>query len=345
MVEVNPRSEPIRIRYWHYIYFLIVLALLCFALLWTILGTQWGASNSASEFLRRYLSAVNRFRPSAKPEDNLANALRIHGIEKLGERRYALLFSATDAKGEPVVTVPPTDVTIIVGSGAGALKPALVDRVTPLCQMNAWTEKTSFAGIMDYSGSMFPEDIRNIESNYSSFIGGILFPFNAAIYKFHNDVLETLALSADKKAVEQAVSSKTDLGGGTALYEAMVKGITAVQARPHLRFLLLTTDGNNNTGAFDLDEVLRRGRQQFVSNVVFGFGWLNVQNLKQIAEKTDGYYVYVPDSSELKNWFPKLAKIVNNVQVAEFAPDADLPPIPSVELSVKVGGIILKRTR
>ncbi|MBF0501216.1 MAG: VWA domain-containing protein [Candidatus Riflebacteria bacterium] len=345
MVEVNPRTAPIRIKYWHYILFLALLTLLALAVLWSLLDTQWGASSSYSEFFRRYLSSVNKFRPSAKPEDNLSNALRIHGVEQVGDKRYVLLFSATDDKGEPIVSFPSADITVSVGQASAALTPAIVDHVTPINQMAAWNEKVSFAGIMDYSGSMFQEDIRNIESNYSSFISGILFPFNAAIYKFHSDVLETLALSSDKKAIENAVMTTVALGGATALYEAMDKGITAIQARPHLRFLLLTTDGNNNAGSVDLPSVLRRSRQHFISTFVFGFGWLNVQTLKQITEDTDGYYVYVPDSKDLKSWFPKLAKIVNNVQVVEFSPSANLTMPPSVELTVKVNGTILKRTR
>ena len=344
MVEVNPRSAPIKIHYWRFVLFLVILALIALALLWGLLGTQWGASNPMAEWTRRYLSFANRFRPSAKPEDNLANALRIHGIEKLGDKRYALFFTATDKNGDPIVAVPATGVTVAVGSTSGTLKPAIVDRVTPL-HMMSWPDRLSFSGVMDYSCSMFPEDIANIENYYTSFINGLMMPFSAAIYKFHHTVLESQSLTDSKTSLESAVKQSTPLGGSTMLYDAMDKGITAIQARPHLRLLFLTTDGNNNTGISTLDDVIRRSRSHQVSSLVLGFGWLNVDTLKQIADQTDGYYVYVPDSSDLKDKLPKLAKIVNNVQVVEFSLAGELSLPGAVELTVSAGGAILKRTR
>lgn len=344
MVEVNPRSTQITIHYWRYILFLAILALIGFGFLWGLLGTQWGASNPLAEWVRRYLSVINRFRPSAKPEDNLANALRIHGIEKLGEKRYALFFSATDKNGDPIVAVPTTGVTVAVGSTSGSLKPTIIDKVTPI-HMMSWQDSVSYSGVMDYSGSMFPEDIANIESYFSNFISGLMMPFSASLYKFHHQVLESQPLTDSKTSLESAVKQSTPLGAATALYDAMDKGITSVQARPHLRFLLLTTDGNNNAGMSSLDDVLRRSRNHQVSSVVLGFGWLSVATLKQIADQTDGYYVYVPDSSDLKDKMPKLAKIINNVQVVEFTPPGELSLPGAVELTVNVGGNVLKRSR
>jgi len=344
MVEVNPRTTQITIRYWRYVLFLAILALIGLGLLWGLLGTQWGASNPLAEWVRRYLSVINRFRPSAKPEDNLANALRIHGIEKIGEKRYVLFFSATDKNADPVVAVPTTGVTIAVGSTSSSLKPTIIDKVTPI-HMMSWTDSVSFSGVMDYSGSMFPEDIANIETYFSNFISGLLMPFSAAIVKFHHQVLETQTLTDSKTSLESAVKQSVPLGAATALYDAMDKGISGIQVRPHLRFLLLTTDGNNNAGMSSLDDVIRRSRNHQVSSIVLGFGWLSVATLKQIADQTDGYYVYVPDSSDLKDKLPKLAKIVNNIQVVEFTPSAELSLPCSAELTVNANGNILKRTR
>ncbi|HNW35890.1 MAG TPA: hypothetical protein PKM25_13210, partial [Candidatus Ozemobacteraceae bacterium] len=118
-----------------------------------------------------------------------------------------------------------------------------------------------------------------------------------------------------------------------------------VQARRWLRFLLLTTDGNDNASSHSLDEIILRSRQHFVSGFVLGFGWLNVDILKRIAEETDGYYVYVPDSSELSKWFPKIAKIVNNTQVAEVSLPTDQSLPLSIELTVNANGTRLKRSR
>jgi len=344
MVEVSPRSGPIRIQVWRLLLSLGVLAGLALLLLWLLLGTQWGATNPFSEWARRFLAPVNRFRPTARPEDNLPSALRIHGFEKLADRRYALLFSATDRKGEPLSSLTPADVTVLAGA-PGARQPATVARVTPLGRVEGWNDKASFACVMDYSGSMFAQDIRNIESEYKRFLGGLQFPSGASVYKFHQSVYEIRPFSQDRSLVEEALARPLPLGPATALHQAMEQGALSVQGRPHLRALLLTTDGNNNVPGLALDDVLRRCRQQYLSAFVFGFGWLNVEVLRRIAEETDGYYVYVPDSAQLKDWFPRLAGIVNHIQVAECVTPADLPASVSLELRVIAGGLSLTRIR
>ncbi|HEY9070810.1 MAG TPA: vWA domain-containing protein [Candidatus Ozemobacteraceae bacterium] len=343
MVEVAPRTGEIKINYWRYIAFLVLLALLGLGTVWTMYSSSWGASNPFAEWLRKYLSLANRFRPNAKPEDNLANALRLHGIEKLGEKRYAVLFTATDANGDPLTTVRAADLEIQLGTDAAARQRALVDRVVPLHMMNQ-PDPVAFAGVMDYSGSMFPEDISAIESNFTAFLNAVVLPFSGTIIKFNNTVNTMNPLTPNKGDIEAAVKKPVPLEN-TAFYSGIDKGIADIQARRWMRFLLLTTDGNDNASGHTLEEVITRARQHFVSGFVLGFGWLNVGILKQIAEETDGYYVYVPDSSQLTTWFPKIAKIVNNVQVAEVSlpTDANLPL--SVSITLNANGTRLQRSR
>ncbi len=343
MVEVAPRTGEIRINYWRYVAFLMLLGLLGLGTLWMTYSSTWGASNPFAEWLRKYLSVANRFRPGAKPEDNLASALRLHGIEKLGEKRYAVLFTVTDANGDPLTSVRPADVEVLLGSQASSRQRAMIDRVTPLHMLNQ-QDPVSFAGVMDYSGSMFPEDISAIETNYATFLNAVVLPFSGSIIKFNNTVNEMVALTSNKGDIESAVKKPVPLEN-TAFYSGIDKGIATVQARRWLRFLLLTTDGNDNASSHSLDEIILRSRQHFVSGFVLGFGWLNVDILKRIAEETDGYYVYVPDSSELSKWFPKIAKIVNNTQVAEVSLPTDQSLPLSIELTVNANGTRLKRSR
>lgn len=343
MVEVAPRTGEIRINYWRYVAFLIFLALLGGGTLWMMYSSSWGASNPFAEWLRKYLSVANRFRPSAKPEDNLASALRLHGIEKLGEKRYAVLFTVTDAKGDPLTTVNSSDVEVQLGDKAASRQRATVGRVIPLHMMNQ-PDPVSFAGVMDYSGSMFPEDIGAIESNYSAFLNAIVLPFSGSIIKFNNVVNTMNALTSDKRDIEKAVKTPVPQEN-TAFYSGIDKGISDIQARRWMRFLLLTTDGNDNASSHTLDDVILRSRQHFVSGFVLGFGWLNVDILKRIAEETDGYYVYVPDSGELSKWFPKISKIVNNVQVAEVSLPVDQGLPLSISMTVNANGARLQRSR
>jgi uncharacterized protein YegL len=120
----------------------------------------------------------------------------------------------------------------------------------------------------------------------------------------------------------------------TALYDGIDKGVEKIQAQPHFKFIILTTDGNDNASISTIDDALRRCAQHNVSIFAFGFGWLDVKTLKKLAEETEGYYSYVPDSSNLDEWFKKLGHILNNIQVIEFSTDQDINAPGETQLTI-----------
>ncbi|MBF0409736.1 MAG: VWA domain-containing protein [Candidatus Riflebacteria bacterium] len=346
MVEVAPRSTPLRIHYRSCLLIIFILFLLLLALLYSIFGTSWGASNSFTEPFRRYLSVLNRFRPNTKPEDNLKSALRIHRVEKLSEKRYAMFFSITDSNSEPVLSIQPSEITIQASDIGMSRKPAIIEKLTPLHIANHLSnDRLFFSGIMDYSGSMFKEDIENIKKYYSGLINGVLFPFKANVFKFSSSVDEITSFTGDKTKLETSVCDSYPIGDSTALYDAMDKGLSSVQSQPNLRLLIVTTDGNDNASSIVQNEILRRMKAHSVSAFMLGFGWLKVETLKKISEETDGYFIYTPQSSDLNTWFPKIAKIINNVYVAEFTAQKELSIPCSVELTVNHAGITMSRVK
>lgn len=344
MVEVAGKSEQLRIPVWKYLLFLFLMLLFLLLVLYFMLASNFGARNSFMETLRRYLSFTSAFHPNLKPEDNFDNALRIHGIEKAGPKRFYLFVSATGKDAAPIKVIQPTEVRLEVKDNSNNNLNVVIDKVRPLHLYSEWPDPVSFANVMDYSGSMFPEDVTAIESNFSSLINELVMPFSAAVIKFNNQVREILDLSADKNAILDAIKKSVPLQN-TALFDGLDKGVEKIQARPHLRFIVLTTDGNDNASIANFDDVVRRCRQHNVSIFSFGFGWLDVASLKDLSEKTDGYYSYVTDSGNLDDWFKKLGQIINNVQVIEFSTDSDLNLPSEIVLSIDYNGNKLSRSR
>lgn len=344
MVEVASGGERLKIPVWKYILFLVISLLLMLALLWYLMTSNYGASNSFLETMRRYLSFVSSFHPNIKPEDDFSNALRIHSVEKTEPKKFYLFASMTDKDGNPVKVVNPANVTLQVTDGAGANVSAVVDRVRPLHAYADMANPISFSSVMDYSGSMFPEDVSAIEDNFAALTGQILLPYSANVIKFNNKVNEVQALTDDKNALITAIKKPVRLQN-TALFDGIDTGVDKIQTRPHLRFVILTTDGNDNASVASINDVIRRCQLHNVSVFVFGFGWLEVSNLRNLSNSTDGYYSYVPDSNKLADWFKKLSQIINNVQVVEFSLATDTNQPGSIELTINEGGQKLTRTR
>jgi len=344
MVEVAPGSERLRIPVWKYILFLLISLLILLAILWYLLASNFGAQNSFLESLRRYLSFFSSYHPNLKPEDDFANALRVHGFERLEARRFALFISATDKHGSPAKVINSAGVTLKVTDTAEKMHDAVIDRVRPLHMYSEWTDPVSFSSVMDYSGSMFAEDLNAIEKYFSELIGQIAIPFSGAVIKFNSKVSIIQDLTASTADILAAIKKRIKLEN-TALFDGIDKGIDRIQSRPHLRFVVLTTDGNDNASFQTLDGVIKRARQHNISVFVFGFGWLEVKNLRRLSDETDGYYSYVPDSSKLSDWFKKLGQIINNVQVIEFSIPVDMNQPAAVELAVEHEGQKFNRIR
>ena len=344
MVEVAPGSERLRVPAWKYILFLVLFLLLCLGILWYLMASNFGASNSLLETLRRYLTFMSAFHPNIKPEDDFSNALRLHGIEKNGPKKFFMFVSMTDKDASPVKVINAANVTVSGKDKSGANISMVVDRVRPLHVYTGMADPMSFSSVMDYSGSMFPEDLTAIETNLSALIGQIMIPFSAGVIKFNNKVHEVQTLTTDKTILEAAVKKRIPLQN-TALFDGVDAGIDKIQARPHFRFVILNTDGNDNASLASLDDVIRRCQMHNVSVFVFGFGWLEVTNLRNLSNSTDGFYSYVPDSSKLADWFKKLGQIINNVQVIELSVASDINEPGFIELTINEGGQKLTRTR
>ncbi len=344
MVEVAVKSERLVIPVWKYFLFLIVLILLLLTALYFLLASNFGARNSFLETIRRYLSFASAFHPNLKPEDNFDEALRIHGFEKAGPKRYYLFVSATGKDAAPIKVLQPSEVKLAIKDASNKNLNVVIDKIRPLHMYIDWADPVSFSNVMDYSGSMFPEDVEAIEKNFSTLTGELVLSFAAAVIKFNDRVKEMLDLSTDKNAILEAIKKPIPLLN-TALFDGLEKGIEKVQARPHFRFIVLTTDGNDNASTSSLPEVIRRARQHNIPVFSLGFGWLDVTALKELSEKTDGYYSYVPDSSKLSEWFKKLAQIINNVQVIEFSTDSDMNHPSQADLTIEYNQKKLTRVR
>ncbi|KAF1081954.1 MAG: hypothetical protein GQF41_1594 [Candidatus Rifleibacterium amylolyticum] len=344
MVEVAPGGERLKIPVWKYLLFMFLIALLTLGILWYLLSSNYGASNSYLETLRRYFSFLSTYHPKMQPEDDFENSLRIHCFERDDAKKFRLFVSVTDKDGSPMKVINPNEISIKVTDSSGQNLSASIIRVRPLHMYTEWAAPISFSSVMDNSASMFKKDLTAIETNYSELINQISLPVTAAVVKFNTSVHDILELSTDRQEIIDALQKRVTLAN-TALFDGIDRGIEKIQSRPHLRFIILTTDGNDNSSMATLDSVIKRCQMHNVPIFVFGFGWLDVTKLKQLSESTDGFYSYVPDSSNLDDWFIKLGQIINNVQVVEFTASSDMNQPGTVELEVQSGGQTFKRIR
>lgn len=344
MVEIAPSGGKLYIPVWKYVLFLVLLLFFCLGLALYMLNSQYGARSGWLESMRRYLSFASRFNPNLKAEDNFSDSLRIHGLETIEPGRFRLFVSATTVDGSPVTVLNAGELDLKIADSSGKGTPISIIRVRPIHMHTQLINPISYSMVMDYSGSMFSSDLTAIENNFSEFSDEIEPDFSAAIIKFNTRANEITPLTSDKAEIERGILRRVPLQN-TAMYDGIDMGVEKIQGQPHFRFIVLTTDGNDNASFIGIDEAIRRCRTHNISVFVFGFGWLNVETLRKLAQETDGYYSYVADSSSLGDWFKKLGQIINNVQVIEFSTSPDFSMPGSIELTLSTPSGKVTRTR
>jgi hypothetical protein len=106
--------------------------------------------------------------------------------------------------------------------------------------------------IMDRSGSMEsvfgagPETRAQAANEAASlFIDNLPSNAQVGLVEFHSTVQLTVAMTADKAAVKNAINFSSFGSGGTALYDAIVAGAVAMSQTTGLRVMIILTDGDD----------------------------------------------------------------------------------------------------
>lgn len=163
------------------------------------------------------------------------------------------------------------------------------------------SENVSFAITMDYSGSMSPSSITDMEESISSFVNMMSAYDRGEIIKFASYVNVMQSFTSDKDALDSAVYAYfAGSGGNTALLDAIYQGLTDCQLETNiLRVVLAFTDGQENASSHSLYDVLSLANTERIPIYTIGLGNVVTAYLELIADSTGGRYYYAPTSSEL----------------------------------------------
>jgi VWFA-related protein len=134
-----------------------------------------------------------------------------------------------------------------------------------------------------------------------------------AVIKFSETPEVVLGLTpAHDNKVAQALDSLKPEKSKTALYDAIVKGVSLLKGFSGRRIIVVVTDGKDTgAGLFDFDSAAREAVTNSISIYPMGFGGvINVQKMKQMAELTGGVAQIQPSALELQASFATILDIL-----------------------------------
>lgn len=158
----------------------------------------------------------------------------------------------------------------------------------------------SVAMAMDYSRSMEPQDISNMEEAAHTLVDHMKKNDQGAILKFDQNVNVVQDFTSNKTLLREAVNS-THNNWGTSLYDAIYLSVDVTKERLGRKIIIVFTDGDDFSSSHSLNETIEHAVNNGIPIYTIGLGNANESILNWIANETGGEYHYTPTSSELRN--------------------------------------------
>ncbi len=273
-----------------------------------------------------FASALVRARVAPTP----GGAARVTQVETSAYPAISLYVAVADANGQPrlglrqndfAVTEDDAPVAITAFSGAGA------GQVTSVL-------------VLDRSGSMADNDkIAAAQAAATAFVGLLRPSDRIALVAFNEAVQVAQTFTGDATVLNHAIGD-LEPDGGTALYDAVVRGVDLLRNEPGRRLLLVLSDGQ------DMREASNQGQRNYGSQhtlaeaiayaeaagqpvAVVGLGdrasagnaGIDETVLQQIATTTGGRYLYAPQGEALTALYTSLAgEVQHEYQLTYVSP-------------------------
>ena len=168
-------------------------------------------------------------------------------------------------------------------------------------------KKINASLVMDYSGSMSNDDIRNAESAAIEYVRLMDANDVTGIIKFSTSVKTIRAPVSNRNLLYQSINKEHSNFGSTALYDGIIRGIAQIRNRSRPKVVLVYTDGMENNSRADIEDVINAARNNNVNVYTVGLGNnIDEVDLRRIADETGGEYNRSPTSAKLLEVYSRL---------------------------------------
>lgn len=186
-------------------------------------------------------------------------------------------------------------------------------------------EPYALAFVLDHSGSMGDEKVRRLRSAVGRVLGVIKPGDLITTVKFGSGWEIDVRLTSDRNVYRrdfQVENIRPSGGGGTALYDAAIVGVTELSKAPpeHKRAMILFTDGFDGESDATDDSLKRYARATNVAIYTVAYGEADVDLMKSIAIYTGGRFYRIYSYKEFPYVFADIYRTLNNYYRITYDP-------------------------
>ncbi|MFZ4592384.1 MAG: vWA domain-containing protein [Ignavibacteria bacterium] len=242
--------------------------------------------------------------PVSTPTGGGTTSIKANGtIQQITRTNSTGTLVVVDQNGSPITGLTGSNVTASMKWGAKS-SDSVSGAVTVLS--NSGSGKNVAGSVtMDYSGSMGTPQIVCMQSGVKTYVNAMGSNDLTEIIKFDNRVLVAQPFTSDKTLLNKAVDSVYSLGGTTALYQSIFKGIQDVQgynSSTYIKSVIAFTDGGENASTVTrsqmITEALTKAIPVFSIYLALDSNNTQARDMRNIADTTGGFFFWAkPDST------------------------------------------------
>ena len=161
--------------------------------------------------------------------------------------------------------------------------------------------------VMDSSGSM-SGDIQTAKQAATNFLNGIdnSVGDQVQLTTFDDTIMRIENFTGNKQLLTQGINM-IQIGGGTALYDALYSALTETATQEGSKYIIAFTDGQDNRSFYTIDDVITYAKKLGIPIYMVGIGqYVDTSDLERLTQETSGLYDALFNSVGLD-------KVYNNV--------------------------------
>jgi VWFA-related protein len=186
----------------------------------------------------------------------------------------------------------------------------------------------SLALVIDNSGSM-RDKRQKVEASSLALVKASNPQDEVMIVNFNDEAYEDVPFTSDIKRMEEGLT-RIDSRGGTAMRDAISMTIDRVKerAKKDKKILLIITDGNDNTSAITLEQLIQKAQASEI--VHYAIGLLSEEERREarrarraldgLTSATGGLSYYPKEASEVEKLALQVAHEIRNQYILAYTP-------------------------
>lgn len=273
---------------------------------------------AVSLLLALSLAFIQPARAQAEPPQ-----VRITQVDASRFPQVTVYVSVTNADGEPV-NVDPGQIQLYEnGLPVAAEQISGAGEVGPLITML----------VMDVSGSMVNGGkIEAAKQAARAYIDRMRPGDQGGLISFDTQITYVQPVTEDRQALQAAVDGLAPRGD-TAMYDALLQAVAALEGLPGRKAIILLTDGLDNSSAGTLGDVTASVSQGGLSISTIGLGdpaagsgyyGIDETSLRDLADQAGGAYAFATDSTALQQIYQVYGQTLQSEYAITYTSPASL---------------------